>query len=70
MLVAAWLLQAVGGAILTPTSLCLVLPEFPIEQRATDTALWTATVRWPRRPARRWVALLCRHPSQMPREPN
>jgi EmrB/QacA subfamily drug resistance transporter len=43
MLVAARVLQAIGGAILTPTSLSLVLPEFPIEQRATATALWTAT---------------------------
>jgi EmrB/QacA subfamily drug resistance transporter len=43
MLVAARVLQALGGAILTPTSLSLVLPEFPIEQRATATALWTAT---------------------------
>jgi len=43
MLVTARVLQAVGGAILTPTSLSLVLPEFPVEQRATATALWTAT---------------------------
>ena len=43
MLVAARVLQAVGGAILTPASLSLILPEFPIEQRATATALWTAT---------------------------
>jgi EmrB/QacA subfamily drug resistance transporter len=43
MLVAARVLQAAGGAILTPTSLSLVLPEFPVEQRATATALWTAT---------------------------
>ncbi len=43
MLVAARVLQAIGGAILTPTSLSLILPEFPVEQRATATALWTAT---------------------------
>jgi EmrB/QacA subfamily drug resistance transporter len=43
MLVAARVLQAVGGAILTPASLSLVLPEFPVGQRATATALWTAT---------------------------
>jgi len=43
MLVAARVRQAVGGAILTPASLSLILPEFPIEQRATATALWTAT---------------------------
>src|SRR6266700_2676108 len=43
MLVAARVLQALGGAILTPSSLSLILPEFPVEQRATATALWTAT---------------------------
>jgi EmrB/QacA subfamily drug resistance transporter len=43
MLVAARMLQAVGGAILVPTSLGLLLPEFPAHQRATATAIWTAT---------------------------
>lgn len=43
MLVGARLFQALGGAILTPTSLSLVLPEFPVEKRATATSLWTAT---------------------------
>lgn len=43
MLVAARALQAVGGAILVPTSLGLLLPEFPASQRATATAIWTAT---------------------------
>jgi EmrB/QacA subfamily drug resistance transporter len=43
VLVAARVVQAVGGAILVPTSLGLLLPEFPIEQRATATALWGAT---------------------------
>jgi EmrB/QacA subfamily drug resistance transporter len=43
MLVAARALQAVGGAILVPTSLSLLLPEFPSSQRATATAIWTAT---------------------------
>src|SRR5918998_630224 len=42
-LVGARLLQAVGGAILVPTSLGLLLPEFPASQRATATAIWTAT---------------------------
>jgi EmrB/QacA subfamily drug resistance transporter len=42
-LVAARVLQAVGGAILVPTSLALILPEFPIAQRATAIAIWTAT---------------------------
>src|ERR1051325_6294680 len=42
MLVAARVVQAAGGAILVPTSLGLLLPEFPLEQRATATALWGA----------------------------
>jgi EmrB/QacA subfamily drug resistance transporter len=43
ILVAARVLQALGGATLMPTSFSLVLPEFPVEQRATATAVWTAT---------------------------
>src|SRR6266545_2896063 len=43
VLVAARIVQALGGAVLMPTSLSLVLPEFPAEKRATATALWTAT---------------------------
>ena len=43
MLVAARIVQAAGAAILVPTSLALLLPEFPLEQRATATALWGAT---------------------------
>lgn len=43
LLVTARILQAVGGAILVPTSLSLLLPEFPLAQRATATALWAAT---------------------------
>src|SRR5215468_10943632 len=42
MLIAARALQAVGGAMLVPASLGLLLPEFPLEQRATATALWGA----------------------------
>jgi EmrB/QacA subfamily drug resistance transporter len=42
-LVAARIVQALGAAILVPTSLSLVLPEFPPARRATATALWTAT---------------------------
>jgi EmrB/QacA subfamily drug resistance transporter len=41
-LVAARVLQAAGGAILVPTSLALILPEFPASQRATAIAIWTA----------------------------
>jgi len=43
VLVAARLIQALGAAALMPTSLALILPEFPLAQRATATALWTAT---------------------------
>src|SRR3954462_15942064 len=43
MLVAARVVQAAGAAVLIPTSLGLLLPEFPLEQRATATALWGAT---------------------------
>ncbi|HEY1360023.1 MAG TPA: DHA2 family efflux MFS transporter permease subunit [Thermoleophilaceae bacterium] len=43
MLVGARIVQAVGGAILVPTSLALLLPEFPASQRATATSIWTAT---------------------------
>jgi EmrB/QacA subfamily drug resistance transporter len=42
-LVGARIVQAAGAAILVPTSLGLLLPEFPLEQRATATALWGAT---------------------------
>ena len=42
LLVAARVLQAAGAALLVPTSLGLLLPEFPIERRATATALWGA----------------------------
>jgi EmrB/QacA subfamily drug resistance transporter len=42
MLVAARSVQALGGAMLVPASLGLLLPEFPLEQRATATALWGA----------------------------
>jgi EmrB/QacA subfamily drug resistance transporter len=43
VLIAARAVQAVGGAILVPTSLGLVLPEFPLHRRATATALWGAS---------------------------
>src|ERR671936_142313 len=40
---AARAVQAAGAAALVPTSLALLLPEFPLEKRATATALWGAT---------------------------
>ena len=43
VLIGARVLQALGGAMLVPASLALVLPEFPLERRATATALWGAT---------------------------
>jgi EmrB/QacA subfamily drug resistance transporter len=42
-LVTARVLQAAAGAILVPTSLALLLPEFPAQKRATAVALWSAT---------------------------
>jgi EmrB/QacA subfamily drug resistance transporter len=42
-LVAARVLQAAAGAVLVPTSLALLLPEFPAERRATAVAIWSAT---------------------------
>jgi EmrB/QacA subfamily drug resistance transporter len=43
VLVASRVVQAAGAAALVPTSLALLLPEFPLEQRATATAIWGAT---------------------------
>jgi EmrB/QacA subfamily drug resistance transporter len=43
VLTAARAVQAAGAAALVPTSLGLLLPEFPLRQRATATALWGAT---------------------------
>ncbi len=43
VLIAARGVQALGGAMLVPASLGLLLPEFPLERRATATALWGAT---------------------------
>src|SRR4051812_29719929 len=42
VLIGARVLQAAGAALLVPTSLGLLLPEFPPERRATATALWGA----------------------------
>ncbi|MBO9531916.1 MAG: DHA2 family efflux MFS transporter permease subunit [Solirubrobacteraceae bacterium] len=42
VLVAARVLQAVGAAMLLPTSLGLLLPEYAPEQRAGAVALWSA----------------------------
>lgn len=42
VLVAARVAQATGAALLVPTSLGLLLPEYPAEQRAQAVALWSA----------------------------
>ncbi|GAC1441582.1 MAG: hypothetical protein NVSMB55_09800 [Mycobacteriales bacterium] len=42
LLVAARAVQAVGGALLVPASLALLLPEFPLSKRATAVGLWGA----------------------------
>lgn len=42
-LIAARVVQALGAAAVVPTSLALLLPEFPPRRRATATAIWTAT---------------------------
>jgi EmrB/QacA subfamily drug resistance transporter len=43
VLIGARAIQGLGAALLVPTSLGLLLPEFPPQQRTTATALWTAT---------------------------
>ena len=43
LLVVARIVQAVGGAMLTPASIALVLPEFPVEKRTQAIAIWGAT---------------------------
>ena len=39
---AARVLQAVGGAMMLPTTLGLILPAFPAEERATAIGIWSA----------------------------
>jgi EmrB/QacA subfamily drug resistance transporter len=41
-LVAARVVQAIGAALLIPTSLALLLPEFPPARRAAAVGLWSA----------------------------
>jgi EmrB/QacA subfamily drug resistance transporter len=43
MLIATRVIQAVGAALLVPTSLALLLPEFPLTKRATAVGIWGAT---------------------------
>jgi EmrB/QacA subfamily drug resistance transporter len=41
-LVAARVLQAAGGAMMIPTTLGLILPAFPVSQRALAIGIWSA----------------------------
>jgi EmrB/QacA subfamily drug resistance transporter len=41
-LVAARVLQAAGGAMMIPTTLGLILPAFPVEQRPMAIGIWSA----------------------------
>jgi len=41
-LVGARVLQAAGGAMMLPTTLGLILPAFPVEQRAVAIGIWSA----------------------------
>jgi EmrB/QacA subfamily drug resistance transporter len=41
-LIAARVLQGVGGALIAPTSLAIVLDSFPVERRAAGVGLWGA----------------------------
>ena len=41
-MVIARIIQAIGGAVLTPASLALVLPEFAVEKRSAAIGIWGA----------------------------
>ena len=41
-LVIARVVQALGGAIITPSAIALVLPEFPVEKRSAAIGIWGA----------------------------
>lgn len=43
LLIAARLVQGVGGGTITPLALALILPQFPAERRGTAVGLWNAT---------------------------
>src|SRR5262245_10919071 len=43
ILIAARVLQALGGALLGPSTLALLLAEFPVERRSTAVGVWGAT---------------------------
>ena len=41
-LISARVIQAIGGALLFPASLALLLPEFPVERRSAAIGIWGA----------------------------
>jgi EmrB/QacA subfamily drug resistance transporter len=43
VLIAARLVQGVGGGTITPIALALILPQFPAQRRGTAIGLWSAT---------------------------
>ncbi len=43
LLIAARVLQGIGGSILSPASLSMVLPEFPAERRSLVIGIWGAS---------------------------
>lgn len=42
VLVIARVIQALGGAIISPSAIALVLPEFPVEKRSAAIGIWGA----------------------------
>lgn len=42
ILVVARVIQAIGGAIISPSAIALVLPEFPVEKRSAAIGIWGA----------------------------
>ena len=55
-LVAARVVQAAGAAVLVPTSLALLLPEFEPERRAVAISIWAAVGGIAAAAGRRWAA--------------
>ncbi|MDX6668442.1 MAG: hypothetical protein QOK04_1822, partial [Solirubrobacteraceae bacterium] len=60
LLVAARVVQALGAAALFPTSLALVLPEFPPAERRRPCRSGRRSGPWRQPPARLWEGCSCR----------
>jgi EmrB/QacA subfamily drug resistance transporter len=43
LLIAARVLQGIGGSILSPASLSMILPEFPVDRHSTVIGIWGAS---------------------------